>query len=110
MSGHALMSEPESLGPCWTYMQGNDAWVLCKQCLRGVAILLAVASAAPMLQMFAGDGLSWIFLPVVMAGVVARGRKPGRTMQRVFHAGSTPVPAGDGRHRGREIRDSGRLV
>lgn len=67
-------------------MQGN-AWVLCKQCLRGAAILLAVAGAAPMLQMLAGDVLAWTFPPLVMAGVIVTGRRSGRMMHRILHAG-----------------------
>ena len=59
------------------YMQANDALVLCKQCFRGAAILVGIASAPPLIQLLAGDVAAWTFLPLTMGVIVMKGRKPG---------------------------------
>jgi hypothetical protein len=74
-------------GPAASMMQQiiskRDAWILCKQLCRGVFLAFSVIGGSQIL-VFWSDIAAWAFLVLVMTAVVVKGRKPGRTMRRIF--------------------------
>jgi ABC-type glycerol-3-phosphate transport system permease component len=64
--------------------QFENAWRLLKHVFWGVFLALGVAISSQILQVVVGDIAAWALVLLVIAAVLLKGRKPGRTMGRIF--------------------------